>query len=85
MKNLILGVALALTLFVLSNCQPKLDAQADKYISIGLIYDKLKNKNQYNELTIDDVKTIHTFTDLWYRDIDSLDLIYGDHLFNQTL
>ena len=63
----------------------KLDAQADKYISIGLIYDKLKNKNQYNELTIDDVKTIHTFTDLWYRDIDSLDLIYGDHLFNQTL
>tara|TARA_R100000329_G_scaffold12060_1_gene13050 strand:+ start:70 stop:300 length:231 start_codon:yes stop_codon:yes gene_type:complete len=63
----------------------KLDDQADKYISIGLIYDKLKNKNQYNELTIDDVKTIHTFTDLWYRDIDSLDLIYGDHLFNQTL
>ena len=63
----------------------KLDAQADKYISIGLIYDKLKNKNQYNELTIDDIRTIHTFTDIWYKDIDSLDLIYGDHLFNQTL
>ena len=46
---------------------------------------KLKNKNQYNELTIDEVKTIHTFTDLWYRDIDSLDLMYGDHLFNQKL
>lgn len=63
----------------------KLDAQADRYISIGLIYDKLKNKNQYNELTIDDIRTIHTFTDIWYKDIDSLDLIYGDHLFNQTL
>ena len=63
----------------------KLDAQAEKYTSIEHIYDKLKNKNQYNELTIDEVKTIHTFTDLWYRDIDSLDLIYGDHLFNQTL
>ena len=63
----------------------KLDAQAEKYTSIEYIYDKLKNKNQYNELTIDEVKTIHTFTDLWYRDIDSLDLIYGDHLFNQTL
>ena len=50
--------------------------------SIKYIYDKLKNKNQYNELTIDEVKTIHTFTDLWYRDIDSLDLMYGDHLFN---
>ena len=63
----------------------KLDSQAEKYISIGYIYDKLKNKSQYNELTIDEVKTIHTFTDLWYRDIDSLDLIYGDHLFNQKL
>ena len=63
----------------------KLDAQADRYISIGLIYDKLKNKNQYNELTIDDIRTIHTFTDIWYKDIDTLDLIYGDHLFNQTL
>ena len=63
----------------------KLDAQADKYISIGLIYDKLKNKNQYNELTIDDIRTIHTFTDIWYKDVDALDLIYGDHLFNQKL
>ena len=63
----------------------KLDAQANKYISIGLIYDKLKNKNQYNELTIDDIRTIHTFTDIWYKDVDTLDLIYGDHLFNQTL
>ena len=63
----------------------KLDAQASKYCTIEYIYNKLKNKNQYNELTIDEVKTIHTFTDLWYRDIDSLDLIYGDHLFNQKL
>ena len=63
----------------------KLDAQASKYCTIEYIYDKLKNKNQYNELTIDEVKTIHTFTDLWYRDIDSLDLMYGDHLFNQKL
>ena len=63
----------------------KLDSQAEKYTTIGYIYDKLKTKNQYNELTIDEVKTIHTFTDLWYRDIDSLDLIYCDHLFNQKL
>ena len=63
----------------------KLDAQASKYCTIGYISDKLKPKNQYNELTIDEVKTIHTFTDLWYRDIDSLDLIYGDHIFNQKL
>jgi hypothetical protein len=63
----------------------KLDKESEKYSTIGYIYDKLKNKNQYNELTIDEIKTIHTFTDIWYKDVDSLDLIYGDHLFNQKL
>ena len=63
----------------------KLDKESKRYSTIGYIYDKLKTKNQYNELTIDEIKTIHTFTDLWYRDVDTLDLIYGDHLFNQKL
>ncbi len=63
----------------------KLDKESERYSTIGYIYDKLKNKNQYNELTIDEIKTIHTFTDIWYKDVDSLDLIYGDHLFNQKL
>lgn len=63
----------------------KLNAQAEKYTSIEYIYDKLKNKTQYNELTIDDIKTIHTFADIWYRDVKSFDLIYGDHLFNEKL
>ena len=78
---------MAMTLYdkLKPHIKDKLDAQANKYISIGLIYDKLKNKNQYNELTIDDIRTIHTFTDIWYKDVDTLDLIYGDHLFNQTL
>ena len=63
----------------------KLDKESKEYMTVGYIYDKLKTKTQYNELTIDDVKTIHTFTDIWYRDVDTLDLIYGDHLFNQKL
>ena len=42
----------------------KLDSYEKEYeTSIKYIYDKLKTKNQYNELTIDEVKTIHTFTD----------------------
>ena len=62
----------------------KLDAQQDEYsISINHIYDKLKNKTRYTELTIDDVKTIHTFTDMWYNDVTGLDLMYGNHLFNE--
>ncbi len=60
----------------------KLDAQAEKYISIEYIYDKLKNKNRYSDLTIDEIKTIHTFTDIWYNDISGLDLMSCDHLFN---
>ena len=60
----------------------KLDSQAKKYISIEYIYDKLKNKSQYNELTIYEVKTILTFADVWCNDISGLDLMYGDHLFN---
>ena len=61
----------------------KLDAQAKKYISISYIYDNLKTKSRYSDLTIDDIKSIHTFADVWYRDVDSLDLMYGDHLFNE--
>ena len=60
----------------------KLDSQAKKYISIGYIYDKLKTNNRYSDLTVDDVKTMHTFTDIWCNDVSSLELLYGDHLFN---
>ena len=38
-------------------------------------------KQMMNEL-IDEVKTIHTFADVWCNDISGLDLMYGDHLFN---
>ena len=54
----------------------KLDAQAEKYASINYIYDNLKTKSRYSELTIDDLKSIHTFADVWYRDVDNLDLMY---------
>ena len=61
----------------------KLDSYAEEdAISINYIYDKLKTNNRYSELTVDDIKTIHTFTDIWYNDISGLELLYGDHLFN---
>ena len=61
----------------------KLDSYAEEYaISINCIYDKLKTNDHYSELTVDDIKTIHTFTDIWYNDISGLELLYGDHLFN---
>ena len=75
---------MAMTLYdkLKPHIKDKLDAQAEKYTSIEYIYNNLKTKNRYSELTIDDLKTIHTFADVWYRDVDNLDLMYGDHLFN---
>ena len=61
----------------------KLDSYEEQYeTSIKYIYDKLKTNNRYSDLTVDDIKTMHTFTDIWYNDISGLDLLYGDHLFN---
>ena len=61
----------------------KLDSYEEEYsTSIRYIYDKLKTNNRYSDLTVDDVKTMHTFTDIWYNDISGLELLYGDHLFN---
>ena len=61
----------------------KLNSYEKEYeTSIKYIYDKLKTNNRYSELTVDDIKTIHTFTDIWYNDISGLELLYGDHLFN---
>ena len=63
----------------------KLDSQAEYSISIRYIYDKLKTNDRYSDLTVDDIRTIHTFTDIWYNDISGLEILYGDHLFNQKL
>ena len=64
----------------------KLDSHAEEYsISIRYIYDKLKTNDRYSDLTVDDIRTIHTFTDIWYNDISGLEILYGDHLFNEKL
>ena len=61
----------------------KLDSYEKEYeTSIKYIYDKLKTNNRYSDLTVDDVKTMHTFSDIWCNDVSSLQLLYGDHLFN---
>ena len=61
----------------------KLDSYEEQYeTSIKCIYDKLKTNNRYSDLTVDDIKTMHTFSDIWCNDVSSLQLLYGDHLFN---
>ena len=61
----------------------KLEAYHAEYaVSIDGIFKQLKTNNRYSELTIDDVKTLNTFSDVSLIDTTQLDLMYGDHLFN---
>ena len=61
----------------------KLEANYIKYsASIDYIFNKLQTKDRYSELTIDDVKTLNTFASADYFKLNHIDLMYGDHLFN---
>ena len=62
----------------------KLEANyAEGYVtSIESIFKQLKTTNRYSELTIDDVKTLNTFSNSELYRTTQMDLMYGDHLFN---
>ena len=60
-----------------------LDENHEDYcVSIDAIFDKLQTTNRYSELTIDDVKTLNTFSNSEMHQTTQMDLMYGDHLFN---
>jgi len=59
----------------------KLKSQAEEYsTSINNIFDTLKQKNSYTDLTIEEIRTICTFGDVWYYDLTQKDIIWGDWL-----
>ena len=62
----------------------KLEASyAEGYVtSIDYIFNKLQTRDRYSELTIDDVRTLNTFTNSELHQTTQIDLMYGDHLFN---
>jgi|TARA_R100000908_G_scaffold47011_1_gene23134 hypothetical protein len=62
----------------------KLEASyAEGYVtSIESIFKQLKTKNRYSELTIDDVRSLNTFSNSELYQTTQMDLMYGDHLFN---
>ena len=60
-----------------------LDENHEDYgTSIDGIFDKLQTTNRYSELTIDDVRTLNTFSNSELFQTTQMDLMYGDHLFN---
>ena len=59
----------------------KLKSQSKEYsVSINNIFDTLKQKNSYTDLTIEEIRTICTFGDVWYYDLTQKDIIWGDWL-----
>ena len=61
----------------------KLEANYVEYkVSVDYIFNKLQTRDRYSELTIDDVRTLNTFTNSELHQTTQMDLMYGDHLFN---
>ena len=61
----------------------KLEESAEKYDSVNWLFDKLKQKDNYSDLTIDDVRSLCTFGDGWYHDLTQSQLIWGEWLINK--
>jgi len=59
----------------------KLKSQAEEYsTSINSVFNTLKQKNNYSELTIDEIRSICTFGDVFYYDLTQKEIIWGDWL-----
>jgi len=61
----------------------KLEENYKEYKTVGFIFDKLQKNNHYSDLTIDDIKSICTFGDVWHYDLTQSELLYGDWLTNK--
>ena len=61
----------------------KLETEAEIYnTSVNGIFEDLKTKTRYSELTIDSIRTLHTFAELYTYKLTSSEVLFGDHIFN---
>jgi len=61
----------------------KLKENAKEYKSVNWLFDKLKQKDNYSDLTIDDIRSLCTFGDVWYHDLTQSQIIWGEWLINK--
>jgi len=61
----------------------KMKENAEEYKSVNWLIDALKEKYSYSELTIDELRSVCTFGDVWYHDLTQSQLIWGDWLINK--
>ena len=65
------------------NIKAKMKENAEEYKSVSWLIDKLKQKDNYSDLTIDEIRSICTFGDVWYHDLTQSQLIWGEWLINK--
>ena len=65
------------------NIKAKMKENAEEYKSVSWLIDKLKQKDNYSDLTIEELRSICTFGDVWYHDLTQRDIIWGDWLINK--
>jgi len=61
----------------------KMKENAEEYKSVNWLIDELKTKDNYSDLTIEQIRSICTFGDVWYYDLTQKELIWGDWLINK--
>jgi len=61
----------------------KMKENAEEYKSVNCLFDKLKQKDNYSDLTIDDIRSLCTFGDVWYHDLTQSQIIWGEWLINK--
>jgi hypothetical protein len=66
------------------NHKKTLNKSAEGWTSASAIKSKLKNTNNYQDLTISDIKLLYAMIDVWFsEDVSVDDLIYGNNLFEK--
>ena len=61
----------------------KMKENAKEYESVNWLFDKLKQKNNYSDLTIDELRSVCTFGNVFYNDLTQSQIIWGDWLINK--
>ena len=57
--------------------------EAENYSTcVECIFEELKTKTRYSELTIDSIRTLHTFANISAYKLIATDILYGEHIFN---
>ena len=61
----------------------KMKENAEEYKSVNWLIDDLKTKYNYSDLTIDEIRSICTFGDVFYNDLTQSQIIWGEWLINK--